>query len=63
MTTQAAPFLDGKHVVFGKLLGQDSMLVLRKIENIATGIIIPALSISEIDAGVLIIILPQSRSQ
>lgn len=37
MTTQAAPFLDGKHVVFGKVIGQDSMLVLRKIENVSTG--------------------------
>lgn len=37
LTTQAAPFLDGKHVVFGKIVGQDGMLVLRKIENVATG--------------------------
>lgn len=37
MTTQPAPFLDGKHVVFGRIIGQDSMLVLRKIENVATG--------------------------
>lgn len=34
---QPAPFLDGKHVVFGKVVGQESMLVLRKIENVATG--------------------------
>ncbi|SCZ90271.1 BZ3500_MvSof-1268-A1-R1_Chr9g10772 [Microbotryum saponariae] len=37
ITTAPAPFLDGKHTVFGKVLGQDSMLVVRKIENVATG--------------------------
>ncbi|SGY99272.1 BQ5605_C034g11277 [Microbotryum silenes-dioicae] len=37
ITTTPAPFLDGKHTVFGKVLGQDSMLVVRKIENVATG--------------------------
>lgn len=37
ITTAAAPFLDGKHVVFGKIVGPDSMLALRKIENVATG--------------------------
>lgn len=37
ITTEPAPFLDKKHVVFGKVVGQDSMLVVRKIENIATG--------------------------
>lgn len=37
ITTEPAPFLDGKHVVFGKVVGQDSMLVVRKIENVATG--------------------------
>ncbi|GAA5840505.1 hypothetical protein JCM5353_006569 [Sporobolomyces roseus] len=37
ITTEPAPFLDGKHVVFGKVIGQDSMLVVRKIENVATG--------------------------
>merc|ERR1712230_134039 len=37
VTTAPAPFLDGKHVVFGKVVGQESMLVLRKIENVATG--------------------------
>ena len=28
--------LDGKHVVFGRVVG-DSMLVVRKVENVATG--------------------------
>ncbi|ORY55754.1 cyclophilin-like domain-containing protein [Leucosporidium creatinivorum] len=37
ITTAPAPFLDGKHCVFGKVLGQDGMLVVRKIENVATG--------------------------
>lgn len=37
ITCEPAPFLDKKHVVFGKVIGQDSMLVVRKIENIATG--------------------------
>jgi peptidyl-prolyl isomerase H (cyclophilin H) len=37
VTTQPAPFLDGKHVVFGKVIDQEGMLVLRKIENVATG--------------------------
>ncbi|KAL8280752.1 hypothetical protein RQP46_006756 [Phenoliferia psychrophenolica] len=37
ITTAPAPFLDGKHVAFGKIVGQDSMLALRKIENVATG--------------------------
>ena len=37
ITTAPAPFLDGKHCVFGKVIGQDSMLVVRKIENVATG--------------------------
>lgn len=37
ITTQPAPFLDGKHVVFGKVVGQDGMLVLRKMENLAVG--------------------------
>lgn len=37
ITCDPAPFLDGKHVVFGKVVGQDSMLVVRKVENIATG--------------------------
>lgn len=37
ITTAPAPFLDGKHCVFGKVIGQDSMLVVRKIENVPTG--------------------------
>ncbi|PKI83095.1 Cyp3p [Malassezia vespertilionis] len=35
ITTQPAGFLDGKHVVFGKVI--DGMLVVRKIENVPTG--------------------------
>ena len=35
VTCAAADFLDGKHVVFGKLI--DGLLTLRKIENVPTG--------------------------
>jgi len=35
ITTAKCDFLDGKHVVFGKII--DGMLTLRKIENVATG--------------------------
>ncbi|KJA16768.1 hypothetical protein HYPSUDRAFT_47031 [Hypholoma sublateritium FD-334 SS-4] len=35
ITTSKADFLDGKHVVFGKVV--DGMLTLRKIENVPTG--------------------------
>merc|ERR1712070_369818 len=32
ITTVATPWLDGKHVVFGEVIGEDSMEVVRKIE-------------------------------
>jgi peptidyl-prolyl isomerase H (cyclophilin H) len=35
ITTAKCDFLDGKHVVFGKVV--DGMLTLRKIENVQTG--------------------------
>ncbi|GBE86059.1 Peptidyl-prolyl cis-trans isomerase H [Sparassis crispa] len=35
VTTAKCDFLDGKHVVFGKVI--DGMLTLRKIENVPTG--------------------------
>jgi len=35
VTCAKCDFLDGKHVVFGKLI--DGLLTLRKIENVATG--------------------------
>lgn len=35
--TNRAPWLDGKHVVFGKVLDQASMHVVRKVENVAVG--------------------------
>ncbi|EIE89933.1 peptidyl-prolyl cis-trans isomerase H [Rhizopus delemar RA 99-880] len=35
ITCDACDFLDGKHVVFGRLV--DGLLTLRKIENVATG--------------------------
>ena len=37
ITCAKADWLDGKHVVFGKVLDEDSMLVVRKIENIPVG--------------------------
>lgn len=38
ITVAPADFLDGKHVVFGKIVeGGESMLVLRKIENASVG--------------------------
>ncbi|KAG1469843.1 hypothetical protein G6F56_003025 [Rhizopus delemar] len=35
ITCDACDFLDGKHVVFGRLI--DGLLTLRKIENVSTG--------------------------
>lgn len=32
ITTVATPWLDGKHVVFGEVLGDDSLELMRKIE-------------------------------
>ena len=37
ITCTKCDFLDGKHVVFGKVLGDESMLTLRKIENVPVG--------------------------
>jgi peptidyl-prolyl isomerase H (cyclophilin H) len=37
LTCGKAPHLDGKHVVFGKILDKESMLVVRKAENVPTG--------------------------
>lgn len=36
LTLGKTDWLDGKHVVFGRVLG-DGMLVLRKLENVDTG--------------------------
>ena len=36
LTCTKTEWLDDKHVVFGRVLG-DGLLVLRKIENVATG--------------------------
>ena len=36
ITCAKTEWLDGKHVVFGRVLG-DSMLTIRKMENVATG--------------------------
>ena len=37
ITCTQCDFLDGKHVVFGKVITQESMLVVRKLENVPTG--------------------------
>ena len=36
ITTVVTPWLDGKHVVFGEVMGEDSMAVVRKIESSKT---------------------------
>ena len=36
ITCQKCDWLDGKHVVFGKVLDAASLLVVRKIENVST---------------------------
>ncbi|KAL7005960.1 Peptidyl-prolyl cis-trans isomerase-like 1 [Cystobasidiomycetes sp. EMM_F5] len=39
LTTAAAEYLDGKHVVLGSILDTpENMLILRKIENVPTGL-------------------------
>merc|ERR1712098_858493 len=37
LTTNKCEWLDNKHVVFGKVLDSGSMLVVRKVENVAVG--------------------------
>ena len=37
LTCGAAPWLDGKHVVFGKIMDPESLLTLRMVENVPTG--------------------------
>lgn len=37
ITCAKCDWLDGKHVVFGKVLDDESMLVVRKIENVPVG--------------------------
>lgn len=34
ITCGKCDWLDGKHVVFGKLLDENSLLIMRKIENV-----------------------------
>ena len=37
LTTKAAPWLDGKHVVFGRVMDAESMTTVRKVENVPVG--------------------------
>lgn len=37
ITCTRCDFLDGKHVVFGKVTNEDSLLVVRKLESIPVG--------------------------
>ena len=37
LTCGPASWLDGRHVVFGRILDKESMLVIRKCENVPTG--------------------------
>ncbi len=37
ITCAACEWLDNKHVVFGRVADTNSMLVVRKIENVPTG--------------------------
>lgn len=37
LTCGKAEWLDGKHVVFGKILDKESMLTIKKCENVPTG--------------------------
>jgi peptidyl-prolyl isomerase H (cyclophilin H) len=37
VTTAPCNWLDGKHVVFGRVMDKESMVVLRKIENVSVG--------------------------
>ena len=37
LTCAATDWLNGKHVVFGKIIDEDSLFLLRKIENVAVG--------------------------
>lgn len=37
ITCKETPWLDGKHVVFGRVMDSDSMLVVRKVEAVPVG--------------------------
>jgi peptidyl-prolyl isomerase H (cyclophilin H) len=50
ITCQRCDFLDGKHVVFGRLL-EDGMLTLRKIENVPTVNDVPKLPVVITECG------------
>lgn len=37
ITVAKTEWLDGKHVVFGKVIDEESLLLVRKIENVPVG--------------------------
>lgn len=37
ITCNASEWLDNKHVVFGKVIDEESLLIVRKMENVPTG--------------------------
>ncbi|KAF8456247.1 peptidyl-prolyl cis-trans isomerase [Terfezia claveryi] len=51
ITTVATPFLDNKHVVFGKVLDDESMTVVKKIENARTILDRPTTDVIIIQCG------------
>ena len=54
ITCAPCDWLDGKHVVFGKVLDQNSMLVMRKMESVPVGANSkPKLSITVTECGEL----------
>lgn len=51
--TKEAPWLDGKHCVFGKVLDAPSMLTVRKIENVPVTSSKPSLAVKIVQCGEL----------
>lgn len=49
ITAKATPWLDGKHVVFGKVV--DGMIVIRKIENVSVNDTVPTFPIMITECG------------
>jgi len=52
ITTVATPWLDGKHVVFGKLIGQSSFDLLKKIEKTGSDSGAPLKTVTIVGSGI-----------